>query len=94
MIGPGAMHVHRNLSIGATGDVVKNDCRAVFTHACQRAGGSREIRFKFDLVGNAQQLLFLLKYGQKFSQILVSTHRLASHFLRLWLLHAANKSLG
>ena len=62
MIGPGAMHVHRNLSIGTTGDVVKNDCRAVFTHACQRAGGSREIRFKFDLVGNAQQLLFLLKY--------------------------------
>jgi hypothetical protein len=45
------------------GDVVKNDGRAVFTHACQRAGGSREIRFKFDLVGNAQQLLFLLKHG-------------------------------
>jgi hypothetical protein len=78
MIGPGAMHVHRNLGIGATGDVVEDDCRAVFTHTCQRAGGRREIRLEFDLVGNAQQLLLLLEHGQKFPQILISTHRLAS----------------
>ena len=81
MVGPGAMHVHRNLGIGATGDVVENDRRAVFTHACQRAGGSREIRFKFDLVGNTHQLLLLLEHGQKFPQILISTHRLASRLV-------------
>src|SRR5262245_27161030 len=75
MVGPGTVHVHGHLSVGATGDVVEENCGAAFTHARQRAAGGREIRFEFHLFGHAQQLLLALEYGQKLAKILISTHR-------------------
>src|SRR5262245_13381703 len=75
MVGPGTVHVHGHLSVGATGDVVEENCRAAFTHARQRAAGGREIRFEFHLFGHAQQLLLAVEYGQKLAKILISTHR-------------------
>src|SRR5262249_34597591 len=75
VVGPGAMHVHGHLGVGATGDVVEEDCRAAFTYARQRAAGSRQIGLEFHLLGHAQQLLLALEYGQKLTKILVSTHR-------------------
>src|SRR5262245_43861579 len=75
MIGPGSMHVHGHLSVGAAGDVIEENGRAAFTHARQGAAGSREIRFEVHLCGHAQQLLLALEYGKKFTKILISTHR-------------------
>jgi hypothetical protein len=55
--------------------LLKRICRAAFTHPCQRAAGSREIRFEFDLFGNPKQLLLALEHGKKLTKILISTHR-------------------
>jgi hypothetical protein len=69
------MDVHGHLCVGATCDVVEQNCRAAFTHARQRAAGSREIRLEFHLLGHAQQLLLAVEHGKKLTKILISRHR-------------------
>ena len=75
VVGPGTMHVHGHLRVGAAGDVVEKNRRAAFAHPRQRAAGSREIRFELDLFGNPKQQLLALEDGKKLAKILISTHR-------------------
>jgi hypothetical protein len=77
------MDVHGYLSAGGTGDVVEKNCRAGLADLGQGASCSRKIGLKFDLFGNAQQLLLLLEHAEEFTKVLICAHEVASFRYKL-----------
>ena len=62
MVGPGAMHIHHDLGVGAAGNLVEQNGRDSIADLRESAGRGSEVRLELDLVVDAQKLTLLLQH--------------------------------
>src|SRR5271166_696457 len=83
MIRPGAVHVHRDLRVGASGNSVEQNGGDPIVYLRKRAGRGGKVRLELDLVLDTQKLALLLEHRQKFAKVFVASHRFAPRVIVL-----------
>jgi hypothetical protein len=71
VIGPRAVHVHRDPGTGETGDVVEVQCGRGIAHPRRRVGRRGHIRLGRHLLSDAPQLARFVKGAQETAQVVV-----------------------